>query len=199
MLPCTDLPSLLPHTVHSILVHNQCSDFELTPLACFGHDVIWYRPPDQKVNTSATFRKKLNKPEFGTVLLYKLQRKHPESNTDDTSATQLLIIWSVDNKHESRVQVLFIKHDNAFTWDEDKLKRFYFRHSFSFKNDILKNTWQLDDTTILIPPLKWGKVKHTIEITISEGTKKDNPISPPYISTDITKWTYGSYVDYVLG
>jgi hypothetical protein len=163
----------------------------LVSSACFGTNVIWYIPPDQKVDakttTRASFGKNVTKREFSSVLIYRLQRKGGlRSNVDDASTSlQLLVIWRSDHKHGCSVRVLLIKHDSTITWNEDKLKELDCPHLALPRNDcIIKNTWLLDNATMLVTS-KWKKRIRTIKITISKGTRRNGCMEPIQVSSDM--------------
>jgi hypothetical protein len=177
---------LILYDVLSVLVHNQCSDFELISPAYFGSDIIWHIPPDQKVDantmTRASFGKNAIKGEFASVLTYKLQRKGSlESNADNTLTNhRLLVIWRSDNRYDFSVRVLLIKHDNTITLGKDKLEKLDYSSLDPLRDDcIIKNTWVLNDATVLMTTSKWEKQIRKIKIIISKGTKKDNDSMAP--------------------
>jgi hypothetical protein len=186
--------------VFSVLVLNKCSYFELVSPTYFGHNAIWYIPPDQKVDTNAatkaSFGRDVTKDEFINALIYKLQRKKcSESNdqssadsafTEDTSANiQLLVIWSL-NKYEIYVRALLIKHNNTIIWNEDTLEKLQSMYLAPHRDNYdTKDTWLLDDATMLMTTLKWKKMRHTTEIIITEGIKEDDSMEPLWIPSSI--------------
>jgi hypothetical protein len=176
-----------------VLVHNRCSNFELVSPAYFGRDAIWIRFPDQKVDanaiTRASFGRNIEKDDFESALIYKIQRKCRKSNnqsgadntfTEDASTSlQLLVIWRF-SRFKFSARVLLIKHSNAITWNEDTLEKLYSMYLglLRDKRDI-KDIWLLDDTTVLTTTSKWkGFVDYATKITISEGTREDNAMGP---------------------
>jgi hypothetical protein len=113
--------------------------------AYFGHNAIWIRSPDQKVDANAmaraSFGKDTTKDEFSSALIYKLQKKKrlkysDQSDADDKSkkdtstSLQLLIIWrsNFGYKYEFFVRALLIKHSDTIIWDEDALKKLHSMH-----------------------------------------------------------------------
>jgi hypothetical protein len=186
--------------VFSVLVGNRCSDFELVSPVYFGHNAIWHIPPDQKIDinvvTRASLGKDISKSELTTALLYKLQRKNHKSNdqyktdhasTKDTlTSLQLLIFWGLNNEHKFSVRALLIKHSNAIAWDKDMLEKLHSMQSVPLKDDdIVKETWLLDDEIVLMTTSRWREESHTIEIIISEGTKKDDSMGPLWVSSSM--------------
>jgi hypothetical protein len=197
MISCIDLISFLYHDVFPIIIHNQCSDFELISPVYFGHDVIWHILPDQKVDantmTRASFRRNTAKSDSMIALIYKLQRKNHNpnnqsgaNNTKNTSTNhQLLVIWGVDNSHKLCVNIMLIKHNNIITWDEDKLKELYsMHHALHEVYCVIEDTWLLDNEIVLMTASGWGIVNHAIEIIISKGTRKYNSMKPLYIPSN---------------
>jgi hypothetical protein len=186
--------------VFPVLVHNQCSDFELISPVYFGHNAIWIRLPDQKVNsnttTKASFGRGVNDHEFANALIYKLHKKkyiesNDQSNKDSTftknssTSLQLLIIWKY-NEHILCVRALLIKHSNAIIWNEDTLEKLYFMHLPLCKDDdITKDTWLLDDATVLMTTSRWKRDSRAFEITISEETRRDETMEPLWVSSNM--------------
>jgi hypothetical protein len=162
----------------------------------FGHNTIWLRFPDQKVDTNAVIRaisgRGIAKDEFSGALLYKLQRKkrldsNYQSNVDSTFAEdtstslQLLIMWGSNTKLKVSLCALLIKHNNAITWNENTLEKLYSMHLDLLRGTrTIINRWSLNDVimlrTILRSRQKDGR--DIIEITISEGTRGDDSIEP---------------------
>jgi hypothetical protein len=192
--------SFILYDVISVRVHNQCSNSELISPVYFGRNVIWHIVPDQKVNANTvartSFGREMFKTEFASALIYKLHRKKlPESNDqsnennifaeDSLASIQLLIIWRFNNQYDFCVRALLIKHSNTITWNEDTLEKLHSMHlSLCRDDDITEDTWLLDDETVLMTTSKW-EVGHTVEITISEGTRKDDTIEPLWVSSSM--------------
>jgi hypothetical protein len=185
----------------SVLVHNQCSYFELVSPVYFGHNVIWIRSPDQEVDinaaTEAIFGRDVSKYECASALLYKLQRKkHFESNdqsnegnsfSEDTpTSLQLSVTWKFTDKSEVSLRALLIKHSNAITWNEDKLEKLHSMHFALLRDDsIVRDTWLLDDVTALMVMLRWKNRRYITEITISEETRKYDSMEPLWIPSSM--------------
>jgi hypothetical protein len=184
-----------------VLVHNQCSYFELVSPVCFGHNAIWIRSPDQKVDantmTDASFGIEIFKTEFASALVYKLQRKKQFKSNDQTSVDnistedsstnlQLLVIWNANEEYRYCVRALLIKHSNTITWYEDTLEKLHSMHlSLCRSDDVIEDTWLLDDVTALTTTSKWEEESRTFEITLSEGTIKDDSREPLWVSSSM--------------
>jgi hypothetical protein len=185
----TGVISLIFYHEFLVIIQNQCSDFELVSPEYFGRNVIWHTPLDQKVDTNATarasFGRNATEKEFTSVLVYGLQRKEClEYNADNmpiknaSTSFKLLAIWRPDNTYEYSVRVLLIEHGGTTTWDEDELKKLNYQPLTLLRNGYsIKNTWVLDETTVLMTTSKW-EMHHTIEITISNGSKEDGSMEP---------------------
>jgi hypothetical protein len=191
--------SFVLHHTFQIHIDNQCSDFELVSPVYFGHNTIWIRSPDQKVDanaiTRASFGQDIANDHFVVVLIYKLQRKRNlESNTDNTSKEesqtnfQLLIICEPEIQYEFPARALLIEHSNAITWDEYQLKML---HSMRYvllekcyptkNNDVTRKyssieyMWLLDDTTALMTTSKLQNDNYVFEIIPYDVVKKIIP------------------------
>jgi hypothetical protein len=183
-----------------VFIHNQCSDFELVSQVYFGHNAIWIRTFDQKLNdnttTGASFGKDMTKYECASVLIYKLQRKNHRSNNqsnsdstfvgDSSTSLQFLIIWKLDEEHRICVRALLIKHSNSIIWNEDTLEKLYsMLFSLCKASGIIEDTWLLDDAIVLMTAFNWEEENHRFEITISEGTREDGTMEPLWISLNM--------------
>jgi hypothetical protein len=153
---------------------------------------------DTNAVTRTDFGKDVTKSEFASVLLYKLRRKKQfesddQSNADNTftkdTSTDLhfLVIWRSNNEWSKfSVRTLLIKHSNTITWNEDKLEKLHSMYLNLLKDDqIVRDTWLLDDVTVLMTILRRKVRRHTIEITITEGTREDDSMEPLWIPSSI--------------
>jgi hypothetical protein len=155
--------SLTFQSLIDVTIDNQCSDIELTSPVCFIKDGACHVQFPQRVNPEsvmkANFITGMNRDVFGGALLYHLKRK-----MDASISTQLLVIWGYGS-YLPYSRALLIEHENTFTWDEDKLKRFYdacsrHRYAYFFTND-----WLLNDNTRLgtwYPPSRGFKMNVSI-------------------------------------
>jgi hypothetical protein len=187
----------------SVFAHNKCSNFELASPAYFGRNTIWHILHDQKVDanvmTGVSFGREIFKVEFASALIYKLQRKrrlesNDQTDTDNTStkdistSLQLLVIWRSNSRYRDglRVRALLIKHSNAIIWNEDILEKLHSMQLALLRDDIIvKDTWLLDNTTVLMTVSKWREMDYATVITISEGIKKDDSMEPLWVSSDM--------------
>jgi hypothetical protein len=187
--------------MYPVHIYNQCSDFDLVSPAYFGRNAIWIRPPDQKVDanamTRASFGIHVIVREFASALIYKLQRKNSlESDnqlgidstyTEDTSTSlQLLLIWGYNDEYRFSARVLLIKHSNTITWNDDTLEKLHSMHLALCRNDyIVKETWMLDDATVLMAASKWEEYNYAFKITLSDGTRKNDTREPLWVSSNM--------------
>jgi hypothetical protein len=101
------------------------------------------------------------------------------------TSLQLLVIWGFTGK-PVYVRTLLIKHSNTITWDKDKLEKLYSMHLDLLRdNHVVRDTWLLDDVTVLVTILKWKKGRCITEITISEETREDDSIEPLWVPSSI--------------
>jgi hypothetical protein len=182
-------------------VNNQSSNFELVSPEYLGHNIIWYTPPDQKVNanTRVSLRKNAIEDEFTSILTYKLQRKYLESsdqsdvdNTfrkDTSTNSRLLIIWGSNDKSIFYTRAFLVEYSDTITWDKKILEKLLYMYFTLFRySQIVKDTWLLNDTNDtkgLMTISKWKKGSCTFEITISEGTRKDDSMAPLWLSSSM--------------
>jgi hypothetical protein len=102
------------------------------------------------------------------------------------TSLQLLVIWRSDDVSKFSARALLIKHSNTITWDEDTLEKLYFMYLALCRDDnTVEDTWLLDDTTVLMTASKLKTENRTIEITISEGIRKDSTIEPLWVSLNM--------------
>jgi hypothetical protein len=157
--------------------------------------------PDQRVDikamTKVSLRHNRVKCSLITALVYKLQRKnvHESSNqsgtdniADISTGFQLLIIWLTDYYFKFRANAILIKHNNTITWDDDKLRKVHFMYLdlIGEPSNMIETTWLLDDTTALVTTPRRIEEGCTLEITISEGTRKDDSIEPLWVPSDMS-------------
>jgi hypothetical protein len=183
MISCIDLISFTLHNVFSLFVYNQCSDLELTSPEYFGSDVIWHILPDEKVDTGAMARAGFGVDEIKydsmPALIYSLQRKYLESNTEDTSTNiQLLVMWEPRTRHGFFMRALLVENSNTMTWDEDKLRELCSKHLALLRDDVIvRNIHLLDGTIVLMATPNESGLSRITEITISKGSEDNFMIS----------------------
>jgi hypothetical protein len=170
--------------VFPILVHNQCSDFELVSPRYLGNNATWLKSPDQKVDINATieasFGRDVTKYKCASALLYKLKRKkrfesNDQSNADnpfieDTSTSpKLLLIWRFTDKSKVSLNAQLIENNDAINWDEDELEELHSMYYSSLEdNRTVRCIRLLDDATVLKITLKWKERIYRTEITVSD-------------------------------
>jgi hypothetical protein len=128
--------------------------------------------------------------EFANTLIYKLQRKrrlesNDQLNADNTSiedastSLQLLVIWGSSNKHRICVRALLIKNGDTITWNENTLEKLHSMYLvLLWDGHDIKDTWLLDDATVLMTASKRKDIGFATEIIISEGAREDDSMEP---------------------
>jgi hypothetical protein len=149
---------------------------------------------DVNRTTSADFVNDVLKPESITALTYRLQRKNHNSNNqsdvdntkDISTDIQLVIIFGSDERHYFCAKTILIKCNDTIAWDKNKLEELYYRHRARYTdNHVIKETWLLDDATVLMTVLKWSAEGRAFEITVFKGTRRDDSIEPLCISSNM--------------
>jgi hypothetical protein len=181
-------------------IYNQCSDFELTNESYFrsrtnrdgdpgdkadtGCICVDFRPFLSIFDPSQTLEKIL--PMYEGGLKYELVRKHTKSGNQSASARILLFVaWKSEGYKNFRVLVQLIECENAFHWDETRLRMYYQRHinQLSTYTDPIKDTWLIHGDTVLVTELELEFTRRNgrLDLTISEGSKDEHAKRPEWI------------------
>jgi hypothetical protein len=180
-----------------IAIHNQCSNIELVSPVYFGNEVVCPKLSDQQMNISAKMRTcfEINaaRDDFEGALLFKLQRyvgSNAQHNTDtltiktnknETKCVQMFVAWKIISS-EPFVHVVLVEHTKEFTWNEDALKKLYYgnHHQFWGYDDVISDTWFIDDNMALRTAFGVRDLKGNFElnISISEGERDTYAIKP---------------------
>jgi hypothetical protein len=172
-------------------IHNQCLNVDLVSLAYItGVELDCHRPPDHKVCAGDTMRSgfiiKLSNQSYG-VLIYKLQRKQLREfnkiSEDTPSAIHLLAVWEISESEELCADVLLVRHDNEFSWEENNLKELYRKNNNRFRmfSRSVTETWSLYDNIALVTTFDIMNRDRILDITIYEVEKDNNTRMPSYI------------------
>jgi hypothetical protein len=186
--------SLTLHKTMDVAVHNRYPDIELTSPAYFCSHGTLYEYPIETADTGAMmktgFRYDHGQDEYGSILMYKVQRKvksDHQSNTDITSVEdtweriRLLVAWKFKRSKGLNVRIMLVEHDMWLVLNEDNLAKLYEKindipsgvYILFFRHDgIYKSTWLIGDDTVL--EVAYEVIcKECIElkIIISEGAK----------------------------
>src|SRR5690606_38399856 len=137
-------------------IHNQCWNIGLVlPIYITGDGLECYRSPTYRVYAKDIMRSGfvINKSDDASygVLIYRLQRmqsnEFDEADEDTSSAIHLLVVWRTSESKKLYTYVALIEHAKAFTWNRDKLNKWYHANHDRLKErtDITSDTWFIDD------------------------------------------------------
>jgi hypothetical protein len=168
-----------------VRIHNQCSDFKLTNKYCFSRGATWNVRSDAEVGPGNTTITDLipSMTTFKGVLTYKLQRKHMKSDDQSESLhVRLFIAWKFEGYKKLRVFAHLTEYEKKLTgrdswreWDITKLEEYHQRYinQFSIYTEPIKDTWLINDGTVLMTRLELGFTRRdsVLNITVSEGIR----------------------------
>jgi CHAD domain-containing protein len=156
---------------------------------------------DQQIDTGtemkASFEIDTIRNKFEGALLFKLQ-KSPGSQQDmDASTTEIdknestyiyiLVAWKVKGFKHS-LYVVLVEHTNEFAWNEDELRKLYDKNHDQFEqyDDIISDTWSVDDNMVLKISSSTKELKgiHEMSISISEENTSDHAMRPLYVDLE---------------
>jgi hypothetical protein len=138
-----------------MVIHNQCLNTELMSSVYFSNGTICSELFNQQIDVDnemkISFEIDTIKNKFESILLFKLQRHSKSQSNIDTSNTEInknkathvhmIVAWKVKN---ARIfaYVALVEYAKEFTWNEDKLKKLYYKNHGRFKeyNDIISDT-----------------------------------------------------------
>jgi hypothetical protein len=166
----------------NVTINNQCSNIELKSPVYSIKDAIYHghlpQQVDSKSKMTANFKIGVHRSTLSGILLYHLQRKEDNESSNrfnkyTPTSIQLLVIW------ELRIDRLYshawlIEYEDAFIWNEDKLKRLYGVYDNRCNSDIIFSTrrWLLDDNAklqIVCETLYKGDFEMNIVISEEKG------------------------------
>jgi hypothetical protein len=162
----------------SLNIHNQCKDINLTSPVYFIHGGKWHAAPDQEIDVDAVMQNHI-KPDSDQdilkgALVYRVHEQHSESDESaqgESKKIWLLVAWHVEHTRESHVRALVIEHNKKL--NEDKLKKLYEERwpLLEVQDNTIKNSWTLNDTTMLKTTIKITNRGYRWDIFISEEIK----------------------------
>jgi hypothetical protein len=166
-------------------IYNQCSDLTLKFRGAFVHGADWSEHPAQEIDSGSTMSVEvvLLRATCDGVLMYQLQRKDVESDDQpELTRSRLLVAWKAEGYEKPRVSVQLMESDRAFRWDNywDKfeLEEYQQRYTnrLSAYIDPIKETWLMDDGTVLMTGLEldFAQKSGVLNITISEGIRDEH-------------------------
>jgi CRISPR/Cas system-associated endoribonuclease Cas2 len=176
-------------------LHNQISGIELISPAYASDDAACNLLPKQKLAVGSTtqigFKIDFSLEEPNGILIYELKRKNTNqfnediiSNEDEARCVQLVIVWKFSPSKGFLVVSRLIEHDKDRIWDRNELmnlaKSYYL---YDLQNSIFELTYLMRDNTVLITRMNVTRTKRSckLEITISEGSMKNDTRRPQYI------------------
>jgi hypothetical protein len=172
-------------------IYNRCSDFKLINLGYFSNSADWNGDPDEEVDagnmTSVDLLSSL--PTFEGVLIYELQKGDDESD-DQFESTHILffVAWKAEGYKKFHMFVHLIEYDEYIDWDELKLREYYQRYANQLctYTGPIKNTWLIDDGTVLITRLKLDLTQRAgvLNVTISEGIRDSRTEKPLWVNPE---------------
>jgi hypothetical protein len=184
-----------------VTIQNQCSNINLVSPVYFGNGVVCPKIFGQQIDIStkmnAIFEINATQDDFEGALLFKLQRYTDRQHnmnvlttvTDkcETVYIYMLAAWKVKDS-KPFVRVALVKHTKEFTWNEDKLKKLYYKNRQWLKeyDDTTSDTWSMDDNMIMKMSFKARNLKGNFElsISISEEERDDYAMRPLYIDPE---------------
>jgi hypothetical protein len=187
---------LLMHTVSFELlqptmrvnIHNQSTDFKLTNREYFENYLSWNKYPDVEVDAGSMTSVDLTSiwAVFEGVIMYELHRKCIKSDDQLGSIyASLFIAWRFEGYKMLLVCVRLIEYDKQIKWNRIKLKEYYQRYvdQFSTYTGPIKDTWLIDDDTVLTTELRldFTQTNDILNITVSEGIKDERTRRPVWL------------------
>jgi hypothetical protein len=163
-------------------IHNQCSDFKLGQVGYFNNGVHLNKRPDE-VDAGSMMSTVLTPflSAFEGVLTYELEKGVKSTHI------QLFVAWKSEGYENFHVSVQLIKHDEILLWHTTKIGMYYQRYTnqFSTYTGPTKDTWSLDDGTVLMTRLELDFTQRdgVLSITISEGVKDNHTKIPEQINS----------------
>jgi hypothetical protein len=179
-----------------VTIHNQCSNIELVSPVYFGNGAVCPKLSGQQIEIGAkmTVHFEINtaQNDFEGALLFKLRRYNSQRNMD-TSTTKInenkvmhdhmLAAWKVKGSMYFAC-VTLVEHTKGLTWNEDKLKEFYYKNCNWLKEyeNIISETWFIDDSMHLTTSVDVRGLKRSFElsISISEEMRNGFAMNPLY-------------------
>jgi hypothetical protein len=182
--------SSLPLKVE-LVIHHQCFGIELVSPVYASEGAACYLSPEQRVNVGCTTQADFNidpfwREPFGS-LMYKLQKKNiDQSNEDEETCIQLVIIWKITNFKRFCIYSCLIEHDKDRVWDEDRLMKLASGYKLLDIHAPVEVTCLMRDNTVLMKKVNviHEEECYKLDITISKGIMKDDTWRLRYYDVD---------------
>jgi hypothetical protein len=166
-------------------IHNQCLNVDFVSPTYIAYERSeCHRAPDYKVCTGDKtlsafaidgycFSEWLTYTSFGS-LIYELQRRKSyesiEFNQGTSRVAYLLVVWKILQYKKLDADILLVKHDKGFDWNEYNLKELYHKNTGRFRwfYHSATETWSLDNNVALNITSEIMTEGLVLNITISE-------------------------------
>jgi hypothetical protein len=177
-------------------IYHQCPGIELVSPVYACNSAKCRTSPDQIVCFGSMMQAcfDIDSPQTWPtgILMYELKNTKPFNNDDaisskdEATCTQLFIIWKVKNFEKFCVNLRVIEHDKGCVWDRINLMELtYWCNVFNVQHGPIEETWLMHDHTALMISTNAAREEgcYKLEITVSEGSIKDDTWRPRYISS----------------
>jgi hypothetical protein len=173
----------------NLIVCHQFSGIELVSPVCVSSGAESYSSPDQKVvfgsEMQVNFKSIRSCEDSFSVLIYELQRKNADqSNEEETTCTQLVIVWEINNSKKFSTSSYLIECDKDCVWDEDKLLELIKHYKpVNMQHGLMEDTWLIYDNKVLMTSLNITHEEecYKLKMTISETSIRDDTQRLRYI------------------
>jgi hypothetical protein len=195
-------------------IHNQCLGTELISPVYFGNGMICPKLSGHQIDIgtgiSVSFEIRTTQDVFEGALLYKLRKYSDSQYNMDTSTTEtnkneethvyMIAAWKVKgSKHFA--QIVLTEHAKEFTWNENKLKRWYEKNHGWLKEyyNTISGTWFMDDNMTLRTTFSERSMRETFELNISISEEEEDFYAIKPLSIDLERWVaLEMFIFYVL-
>jgi hypothetical protein len=160
--------------MHTISVHNQCSNFGLGEFECFvnGANSTHCRRGNSVNTRDVDFIPFLS--TFGGAVTYKLQdRNYKPNHRPGAARIRCLVAWKSEGYKKFYMLIHLIEYNRWVKWNEIKLDDYCQRYAnqFSIYTGPIKSTWLMPNGIVLMIRLNLDSTQRDgiMSITISEG------------------------------
>jgi hypothetical protein len=132
--------------------------------------------------------------EYTGILMYKLQKSHiDQSNekvisSEETTYTQLVIIWKINDSGEFSTASYLLEHDKNYIWKRNKLIELAKHYELvNIQLDPIEKTWLINNHTVLMTSLSATRKKtsHELKINLYETSINKDTQRPQYIDLNV--------------
>jgi hypothetical protein len=179
-----------------LIIHHQLPGIELVSPVYACDSATCYLLPEHSVDAGSTakvgfsinFSQKL---PVG-ILMYELKRKDTKqpnknaiSSEDDAKCIRLVMVWKANGPEEFLVVSRLIEHDKGYIWNINRLMKLaIWHHLYDLQNSVFELTYLMHDNSVLMKRMNTTREGecYKLEMTISEGSMKDDTWRPYYIA-----------------